>query len=339
MLRSMKVLVAIAGMLALVGVANIASAQLHPEEHIPALPKHKPAPKPTRASTPVMDDVKYLAPEDAPDFGRAPRRYHPPDGFAGHPWGQLRVTFARLPEQPQMVRAAWTSGMARQPELFCMGGAVGMVCSLDSVLNSLVTRVEGGGFHVLSEYKIEEQGFRFSESGVVLFPVIYQFCANWYSTKKEVPKNFDDLDRFCGMRMLFETESRLQLRNLPEDHVTRYDMVLGELISRYGKPAGFFKRGRVTIETQDDPADKRSAEDRKFSTWRWCPASDRSLATSCAASIVLSIDPDSGRAVVLFSTPELWAYVYARQHGNGGGDPLFAVMHARPPSRHDQATN
>jgi hypothetical protein len=328
MLRRVRICIAIlVSMLALTVPADVAVAQVRPEQRPPPLPKRKPKVPPQAEATPAP--AEYLAPEEAPEFGAAPKKYRAPNGFGGHPWGQPRVTFTRLPEQPLMVRAAWTRGLARQPEMFCTEGLIGGLCTVNDVLNSITTRLDGGGFHVLSEYKIEEQGFRFNESGVLLYPVIYQFCANWDSTKKEVPKNYDDLVRFCGMRLLFETESRAQLHNLPEDHVTKYDLVLAELIAEYGKPAGFLKRGRVTIETQDDPNDRRSAEDRKFSTWRWCPAADRALATSCDASIVLSIDPDSGRAVVLFSTPELWEYAYARQHSNEGGDPLFSVMHAR----------
>jgi hypothetical protein len=192
---------------------------------------------------------------------------------------------------------------------------------------------------VLSEYRIDGQGFRFNESGVLLFPVIYQFCATWDSTKREVPKNYDDLNQFCGVRLLFDTESTAQLRELPADHVTRYDLVLSELVADYGKPAGYLKRGRVTVETDEDPDDRRSADDRKFSTWRWCPAADRGLATRCDASIVLSIEPESGHGVVLFSTPELWEYAYAREHSSEGGDPLFAVMHARPPDQHAHPGN
>jgi hypothetical protein len=333
----------IVGLLAFAVPGEGVLAQVRPEQRPPPLPKRKPkveqpappapAPEPESAPLPNVDEVQYLAPEKVPAFSKPPGRYHAPEGFGGHAWGQARTGFDRLPEPPLMVRAAWTRGLARQPEMYCITSSLGTECTLNQILNSLITLVEGGGFHVLSEYKIPGQGFKFKESGTVMFPVIYQFCANWDSTKKEVPKNFDELNRFCGMRLLFKTESHEQLRTLPADHVTQYDLVLAELIAMYGKPAGYLKRGRVTIETQDengnDPEDVRSEEDRKFSTWRWCPAANSALAPRCDASIVLSIDPESGHAVVLFSTPALWQYAYARQHSNEGGDPLFAVMHAR----------
>ena len=340
-------------LLVFAGLAPDAMAQLRPEAKLQPVHKPKPkppepapapatAPAPTSAPAPEgvikppaptaipTEEVRYLSPEDAPRLGPAPRRYHPPEGFAGHRWGETRGMFERLPEQPLSVRAAWTRGMERQPEIWCTEGGMGTSCTINYIVNAMATRREGGGFHVLSEYKIPTQGFRFSETGVLLFPVVYQFCANWDSTKREVPKDFDQLNQFCGMRLLFDSESMAQLRKLPKDHVTQYELVLAELIAEFGKPSGFLKHGRVEIEAVNDDTDRELGGDRKFSTWRWCPAADRARATSCAASIVLSLDPESGRAVVLFSTPALWAYAYARENGAFKGDPLFAVMHARP---------
>jgi hypothetical protein len=289
------------------------------------------------ADAPGQVQASYLAPENAPVLPEAPRRYQPPEGFAGHTWGQTRATFDRLPEQAQTIRAAWTRGKERIPEFICTGfamnGSFSSSCSITDILAAVQaarTGPEGAGFHVLSEYKIDSQGFRFTDSGVTLHPVLYQFCANWNSVKREEPADFDELNKFCGMRMLFETESLAQLRDLPDDHVTRYELVLAELISRYGKPAKFLMRGKVSIHTMDDTASERSGHDRKFSSWRWCPAKDRSMKTSCPSSIVLSIDPESGRGVVVFATPALWRYAWASQDMSGD-DALFALMHGRKP--------
>jgi len=322
---------------------DVATAQVRPEQRPPPLPKHKPkveqpvtptpaplpAPPPAPGNAPAADEFAYLPPENAPVLSKAPGSYHAPEGFGGRTWGETRVSFDRLPDPPVTVRVAWTHGPARQPESVCMGGSTGKVCRVDFVLDLLLTRPEGGAFHVLSEYRVPGQGFRFKESGVLIFPVIYQFCANWGSTRKEVPKDFDALNRFCGMRLPFRTESLEQLRTLPEDHVTKYDLVVAELIALYGKPAGTFKRGRVTSEAEANPEEKRSEEDRKFNTWRWCPEADRSLAARCEASIVASFDPDTGDAAVLYSTPALREYATARQPTHEGGDPLFAVMQVR----------
>lgn len=316
-------------------------AQVHPlARPLPPVKNRKPKPQETQPrpeSAPAMADVVYLAPLDVPDLPNAPRRYRAPNGFAGHEWGARRGQFNRLPSQPVSVRAAWTVGMARPQEFFCMDSTLVGGCTITTVLDGLNPRREGGGFHVLSEYRIDDQGFRFSATGVLLFPVVYQFCANWDSTRREMPANFEDLNTFCGMRLLFDTETVSQLRKLPRDHVTQYDLVLAELVATYGKPSGYIRRGRVTIETLDESETPQARGDRRFSTWRWCPPMDRGSKTSCEASIVLSIDPDLGKGIVLFATPALWKYAYVREHGHAKGDPLFALMHARPAKKRNRA--
>jgi len=289
------------------------------------------------AETGSQAGVTYLPPESAPVLPKAPRRYQPPEGFAGHAWGEARREFDRLPGQAQMIRAAWTRGKERIPEFICTGfamnGSFSSSCSVGDILTAIQaarTGPEGAGFHVLSEYKIDSQGFRFTESGVTLHPVLYQFCANWNSVERVAPANFDELNQFCGVRMLFDSESLAQLRELPEDHVTRYELVLAELISSYGKPAKFLRRGKVSIQALDDESAGRSGHDRKFSTWRWCPAMDRNMKAGCDSSIILSIDPESGRGVVVFATPALWRYAWASQDMTGD-DALFALMHGRKP--------
>jgi hypothetical protein len=258
-------------------------------------------------------------------------KYVPPPGFAGHSWGELRSAFERLPKEPMGVGAAFSRPVEMGKDFICnpviSDGAGG--CDLYSMIMSMRTKYEGGGFYVLSEYSIEGQGFRFGgeTDGVLLHPVIYQFCANWDDIKAVIPEDFDDKNRFCGVRLLFRSETREELRQLPGDHLTRYDRVLNLLLAQYGNPDRFMRRGRVVIETIE--GDSSDAGDRKFSIWRWCPARDRSLHTSCTASVVLSLDPATGVGTVLYSTPLLWEYAYARENGGFKGDRLFRLLHAR----------
>jgi hypothetical protein len=262
-----------------------------------------------------------------------------PAGFDGHLWGELLTgpAFARLPLEPIGIGAAWMRPVEKDVTFNCvpvgdlgsqMGGAIGG-CDFQATLNTLRRRFEGGGFYVLSEYTIEEQGARYGgeKDGVVLHPVIYQFCANWDSTKREVPPKFDELNKFCGVRLMFKTETREELRNLPADHVTNYDRVLDKLIVRFGKPDKFARRGQVIIETLE--GDSTDQKERKFGIWRWCPARDRGLHTSCTASVVLSLEPATGVATVLYSTPLLWEFAYARENNGYKGDKLFKLLHAR----------
>lgn len=265
-------------------------------------------------------------------------KYIAPEGFGGHKWGDLRTSFERLPENPVGVGAAWMQPKEKQTSVTCvpippigpqMSGAP-EGCDFQATLLRYRKTFEGGGTYILSEYSIEGQGFRFGSEadGIVLHPVVYQFCANWGQTKKsEPPPNFDDINKFCGMKFVFESETREQLRNLPDEHITTYDRILEKLMAKYGRPEGFQKRGKVVIETLEgessDPAD------RKFSIWRWCPAKGNGLHTNCAASVVLSLDPATGQGTVMYSTPTLWEFAYARENYGFKGDRLFRILHAK----------
>jgi hypothetical protein len=250
-------------------------------------------------------------------------KYVPPAGFAGHKWGDLRSSFARLPAQPLGVGAAWMNPVVTEQRFTCIGG-----CDANQVLLSLWEKREGGGFYVLSEYAIEGQGFQYgSDEQVKFYPVVYQFCANWDSTKKVPPPNFDAINKFCGVKLVFQSETRDELSKLPADYETNYDRVLEKLLAQFGRPDGFLRRGRVVIETLE--GDTTAAPERKFRIYRWCPAFDRRLHTSCTASVVLSMNPTTGAGMVLYSTPLLWEFAYARQNNGFKGDPLFKVLHAR----------
>jgi hypothetical protein len=272
--------------------------------------------------------VSYMAPEQAVKLPPPPERYAAPSGFGGHRWGEARTAFTGLPDKPQGIGAAWSQGKVTSIDIDCRSAGPQRCSVNDFLLAAWKQRVDGGGFFALSEYFVETQGFKLPRTGVVMWPVVYQFCANWQSHFKEVPKDFEKLNKFCGMRLLFQTETLAQLSGLPEDHVTRYDLVLSELISRYGKPANFTWRGHVTIEPVNGPVGPASRGQRKFDTWRWCPAPRDGLMTRCPASIVLTLDPEQGRGIVLFSTPELWKYAAAREDGPAQPDALYTLLHA-----------
>lgn len=267
-------------------------------------------------------------------------KYAAPDGFGGQLWEALRTSpgFAQLPETPIGVGAAWMRPVQTDLKFTCItiggyavvedGGDPGK-CEPMATLNSMRAKFEGGGLYVLSEYTVDDQGARFGseKNGVYLHPVIYQFCANWNGVKLDVPQEFDEMNKFCGVRMLFRSETREELRKLPGGHVTTYDRVLEKLIARFGKPDKFTRSGQVIIETMEgDTTDHR---ERKFGIWRWCPPRDRSIRTRCPASITLALDPATGDGTVMFSTPLLWEYAYARQHHGFKGDPLYRMLHAR----------
>jgi len=263
-------------------------------------------------------------------------KYEAPEGFAGHKWGELRTSFDKLPANPLGIGAAWTNPVEKPVQWTCVPTKDG--CDLNSALNSLYRTYEGGGFYVLSEYAIDGQGFRYGDGNesVDLYPVIYQFCANWYSTKRVEPPKFDQLNKFCGVKFMFKSDTREELRKKPADYTTNYDRVLEKLVAKYGHPDNFIRRGQVVIETLDgDSTDKK---DRKFSIYRWCPARDRAFHTTCDASVVLSLDPKTGVGTVLYSTPLLWEFAYARENNGYKGDPLFRMLHARQEGKNSRST-
>ena len=255
------------------------------------------------------------------------------------PPGELRTSsgFDRLPKEPVGVGAAWMRPVEKESSFNCvpmgppgpqMSGAIGG-CDFQATLLQLRKTFEGGGFYVLSEYSIPDQGFRYGDEkdGVVLHPIVYQFCANWDETKRQVPPKFDELNKFCGVRFLFKTDTREELRGKPLDYVTNYDRVLERLLAKFGHPDNFVRRGQVVIETME--GESSDPGERKFSIWRWCPARDRALHTTCTASVVLSLEPTTGVGTVLYSTPLLWEFAYARENNGYKGDKLFKMLHAR----------
>jgi len=266
------------------------------------------------------------APAEAAKKGRV--KYVAPTGFAGHAWGDLRTAFTGLPNEPMGVGAAWINPVLKETRFECIMDATG-ACDFNATLNTLRKTFEGGGFYVLSEYTIDGQGARMGdeENGVMLYPIVYQFCANWPATKKEVPPKFDEINEFCGVRLMFQSDPREQLRGKPSDYVTNYDRVLEKLLARFGRPANFTQRGRVVIETLEGESSDQS--DRKFSIYRWCPAPiDNQFHTNCSASVTLALDPATGVGTVLYSTPLIWEFAFAREK-NKKGDRLFKMLHAR----------
>jgi hypothetical protein len=265
-------------------------------------------------------------------------KYSPPEGFAGHRWGAMRFIFERLPEQPLAVSAGWIHPQEKSVSFTCrpmpyrgpiMNGPV-PACEYDATRNTLHRSHHGGGFYVLSEYTIDGQGFELGagEDAVVLHPVVYQFCANWrHSNKRKVPENFGFLNRFCGVRLTFQSESRDELAKLPADHETVYDKALEHLLAKFGLPDRFRRKGKVIIETPGE--DSAANAEPKYSIWRWCPPSRADAFTiDCEASVTLTIEPVSGRGTILYSTPILWQYAYARQKNGHKGEWLYKTLHA-----------
>jgi hypothetical protein len=82
----------------------------------------------------------------------------------------------------------------------------------------------------------------------------------------------------------------------------------------------------VVIEAMDGAS---VGGERRYKTYRWCPPHERALATSCAASVVLAYDAEKRWGYVLYSSPAVWEYAYARESGAFKGDELFRLLNAQ----------
>jgi hypothetical protein len=133
--------------------------------------------------------------------------------------------------------------------------------------------------------------------------------------------------KLCGVRMVFKSETYDQLKSLSPDHVTTYEHLLSDLIDKYGEPEGYSMFGHVTVRGAEGQfSDPR---ERTFPTWRWCRPIDRAIAPKCDASITFGFNPESGNGVILFATPAVWEFAYARQNSQRGGDPMYKFMHGK----------
>jgi hypothetical protein len=251
-------------------------------------------------------------------------RDHVPNGFAGHPWGKPFVEFERLKQHPVSLQVAY-SGMETTTELRCIPTATSE-CDLDMALATMYQRRTREGFHLLAEFVVPNQGFRFKGGAVDFYPVTYLFCAKWHGQTSKPPKGIENELRLCGARMVFSSQTEEQVRQMSDSQLTGYELVLEDLVRLYGKPYLYFRRPRVIVETEGGMA----AEPRKrsFKVHRWCPPVAGGWVPSCEASIVMGMSPESGQGVVLYATPAIWAFARAREYNVRGRDPLYDFLYA-----------
>lgn len=268
-------------------------------------------------------------------------KYIAPQGFASYKWGDPLKSFERLKENPVTLQLAYSEGRREVLDFMCAptgsmqtlgsaqaGGGAGSMdsCDYQRALSTVRQRTDGRGFHLFGEFVVPNQGFRLESTDIVLYPVTYQFCASWKGGEKS-PEEMAELLTFCGMRMVFQSQTQEQMETMSSEERTTYERVLEHLIGKYGKPKGYKPGQRVIVETADGRfADPRS---RRLDTYRWCPPTGGRFVPTCEASIVLGFSPESGNGVILYATPAVWEFAYARDQSVQGGDPMYRFMHAR----------
>ena len=190
---------------------------------------------------------------------------------------------------------------------------------------------EGGGFYVLSEYSIEGQGFRFGDEadGVVLHPVDLPVLRELgRRPRREVPPKFDEINKFCGVRLMFQSETREQLRKQPGRARDQLRPHAGEAARQVRQARQILRRGQVVIETLEgessDPGRSQVQHLALVPGARPRPAHRPARRAWCCRS---TRRPAVG--TVLYSTPLLWEFAYARENNGFKGDRLFKMLHAR----------
>lgn len=258
------------------------------------------------------------------------RRYAPPTGFGGYNWGTpLRAFKARLDPDPLYAQIAYSQGKVTDMDMQCVPSTNPLIaCDLEASLRTYYERREGEGYHALAEYIIPEQGFHLRNADVMLHPVTYMFCANWAHRE---PKSLHDELKLCGIRFYFRSENEAELTAVSDDVLTNYERVLDWLRAEHGDPERYSRRGRVIIRTPNEVI--APPRKRRFRRWEWCSVRGRELAPSCDASIVLTIDLQSGTGMVLFVTAPAYAFAYARRYGGADDDPMYQLLHG-PTSSH-----
>jgi hypothetical protein len=251
------------------------------------------------------------------------KRYMPPPGLGSHAWGDRFTAFERLNPSPVTLELAYAPGRVSRVETLCPP----IDCSLERALLTLHQKASRNGFTLFAEFVVPGQGFRFKSTGVLMYPVTYQFCTGWPGESSKPPADITTRLQLCGVRLVFKSQTRTESDAMEDEQLTNYELIFHELMREFGKPDRYLRLGRVTIHTAEGEQTERRK--RNFRTWRWCAPIGMEFATACTASIVFGFNPESGNGVVMYSTPEVWNFAYNRDLSVQGHDPMYRFMHAQ----------
>ncbi|MBB6096336.1 hypothetical protein HNQ60_005258 [Povalibacter uvarum] len=229
-------------------------------------------------------------------------RYQPPTGIGDLKWGERPANFERY--RPVNIEVTFTPGRYIWSGNPCLATAD---CDINHILNSL--RIDQHEqFQMFAEFVIPEQGMRFTNTGVVMYPVTYMFCANWAGGRGKPPPDIEQRLVLCGARLVFESQTGEALAALREDEPTNYERVLFELIERHGRPPNYWRSPQVIVKTDD--AIISEPRKRRFDNWAWCPFY-RGGARSCGTSVNLAFNEKTGNGAVIFATRAIWDFAAA----------------------------
>ena len=252
--------------------------------------------------------------------------YDPPEGFNGHAWQEPLLAF---PGQV-LYQANTATGFAGKVTEFSMQctpeSPTSTTCSyLDA---RMVQRVEGAGSHAVAEYYQRQDRNPWQAAGVSAVGVTYLYCAK--GNGDHLPKPMQKHLSLCGARAYFESDTDEVRDLMGPNHQTNLQRLLRKLVADHGVPPGYSVRGQVLLEALDtQPQGKPLAETgERVTAYRWCglKLDGRALHPNCPATVTLLFDGSTGRGLVLYATPPLYDYAWARHEMGDTENEMFVLL-------------
>jgi hypothetical protein len=249
--------------------------------------------------------------------------YDPPAGFNGHAWGEP------LSASPALVlwqanKATGYAGKVTEFQMRCT--PEGNSCNY--LQAEMVQRVEGAGTYALAEYYLRSDTNPWQGAGVGLIGVTYMYCASGVGNHLPTPlrKNLG----LCGARAYFTSDTDELKAQLGADHQSNLDRLLRKLVAEHGMPPGYKPRGSITIDAlePDGAALPAPAGGEQLRAWRWCGLKEAgsSLTPPCPATLTLVFDGSKGTGMLLYATPPMYAYAWARHEMGDAENELFVLL-------------
>lgn len=234
-----------------------------------------------------------MVPAHAADF-------RPPTGFNGHAWGEGLSAFAGL-------------------KLWRANTAVGSSGKVVEFRDAYDQRLEGEGSFALAEYYFDRDRNPWAGENIELFIISYLFCSRWQGPY--LPRTVKKRLKLCGVRLMFRSTTASD---------SNYDRLLRRLIALHGYPEGYERSGRITIETESERLTTPEKPTQDFVRHRWCGVTDPSVRPICAATVTLAFEAKTGEGTVLYATPQMYDYAYARHQTSDENNELYVLLNERP---------
>ena len=257
--------------------------------------------------------------------------YHVPYGFNGHAWNEPLQAFPGLIVWHANT-AQNSAGKVTDLRINCQEDqSTGNTCTTD--LTSFEQQIQGDGTFALGEYYQKVDSNPWADAGAKVLTISYLYCAS--ERGEYLPNPLRDHLQMCGARIIFTSDTLGQLAKRPEGYRSNFDLVMRKMVAEYGEPPGYEIHGKITVQALDDSDDDapRSGPPARpeYVVYRWCGLlpDGQQLHPSCPASITLEFESISGVGSVLFATPKVYDFAYARYQMGDQKNDLYALLFSK----------